>query len=371
MAPPGSIESGNRNYYFESYLAKKKSMVDQNRARQANWKFKNSIKIHIESDEIATSKQIFSSIKSKFGDKVSKEIKNLAQYGSSKTWVVGFNEGVSIENIVDKEIEINEKKVMIHNANHIDKKVSITAVLRVLWLPNNMTELQVNKHIKEMVECEVLNLEKERYRDEEMSHIENGVFKAKIKYGIIHHERLLSQIGINKIEDQTCLIQLVGHPPKCLSCKLFGHLSSSCPEKLNATKSKSSYANVLNQIQIGDANLEENDQIVADSESHQVNSLYVNTEDNIKSPDENDEFPKETKMQILGDAKKIHKRNFLDLDNSNNSVIENNKSLKFEFSITESDVSNTDDNSLMDESTDSIKAAANELNELIQHKKDN
>ena len=102
-------------------------------------------------------------------------------------------------------------------------------------------------------------------------------------------------------------------PTKYLSCKLFGHLSSSCPEKLIATKSKSSYANVLNQIQIGDAN-EENDQIIADSEQHQANSLDVNNEDNIKSSEDNDEFSKETKMQILGDAKKIYKRNFLHLD---------------------------------------------------------
>ena len=190
MAPPGPVESGNRNYYFESYLAKKKDIAEQNRVRQTNWKFKNSIKIHIDSDEIATSKQIFTSIKAKFGENISREIKNLAQYGSSKTWVVGFNEGVSIENIINKEIEINEKKVEIQNANHVERKVTITAVLRVLWLPNNMTEYQVKKHIKEMVDCEFLNVEKERYRDEEMSHIENGVFKAKINYNINLHESL-------------------------------------------------------------------------------------------------------------------------------------------------------------------------------------
>ena len=60
-----------------------------------------------------------------------------------------------------------------------------------------------------------------------MENIFNGVIRAKITYNVESHNSILNVIGLNKI--QRALIQLVGHPPRCLFCEKFGHIVSNCP----------------------------------------------------------------------------------------------------------------------------------------------
>ena len=105
MVPSGAMDG--RNYYFTNYLAKKKEIKANSSARNEKWKFDNSIKFGIKTAEVVTSKQIFDNLKSSFGENTVKEIKNLSQYGSSKTWVVGFNDSHDITKLIGKEITFN------------------------------------------------------------------------------------------------------------------------------------------------------------------------------------------------------------------------------------------------------------------------
>ena len=321
---------------------------------------------------MVTSKQIFDTFKSTFGANIVKEIKNLSQYGSSRTWIVGFNAAYDIKNLIGKEISFHNIYSIIYDANKfIDEKVTLTAILRVLWLPNNMDILPVKEFINSLDIGTIIECEKEKYRDEEMSHIENGVFKIKIKYDIEHHERLLVYIGKSKIDNQVCLLQLVGHPPKCLYCKNFGHMSSSCPNKSNINN-KSSYASIIVNSDINYQDLERNEQIVINietkstsNESEVVINHSLNTIDGAEH----------SKMLKLGDASRYgHKRGPEELDESNNSVLDQKKSSKFEYDFelsgSDSPSSNngvdSDENSRMD--SDSISEIAKQFDEEFSKK---
>ena len=202
----------------------------------------------------------------------------------------------------------------------------------------------------------VLECEKEKYRNEEMSHIENGVFKIKIKYDLEKHERLLEQIGKSKINGQICLLQLVGHPPKCLSCNKFGHMSSACPNK-SSTSNKSSYASIIVRPDSNYQDLEKNDQIIS-LETSDVASVYKEV------PVSGEES---SQMLKLGDATRYgHKRCLEELDESNTSVLDQKKTSKieyeFELSATNSSASNietdSEENSRMENESDSINELA-------------
>ena len=74
-------------------------------------------------------------------------------------------------------------------------------------------------------------------------------------------------IGKGKINNQICLLQLVGHPPKCLYCKNFGHMSSTCPNK-SSINNKSSYAKIIVSSDLNYQDLERNEQIVTNIETN-------------------------------------------------------------------------------------------------------
>ena len=91
---------------------------------------------------------------------------------------------------------------------------------------------EIIKFIENKVKCEIINIENEKCKEEGMEFIENGIIRLKIKYNLEDHQDLLKEvIGVNQIISNKVLVQLSGHPPKCLRCSEFGHLSSNCESK--------------------------------------------------------------------------------------------------------------------------------------------
>ena len=229
----GSLSSGKDRFYFDSYLKSKlKIQNDIKLNKDMAAKFSNSIKIRIESEKFIESKNVFLAIKELIGTSV-KNIITMMQYKSNKVWIIQFNKEFNIEDIIGNEIQINNTKSTIQNAcSPENRDVYLIGVLRIHWFPTNLEHNEVVKHLKKGIKnVEIITKEIEYYKDPEQKHMSNGIIRLKIKYSIDDHYSVLALLGINEIAENRTLIQLAGHPPKCLFCSQFGHKVSDCESK--------------------------------------------------------------------------------------------------------------------------------------------
>jgi hypothetical protein len=228
----GSLSTGKDRFYFDRYYKSKLKIQNDNKNKNMSAKFVNSIKIRIESEEIVESKVVFLSIKELIGASV-KDIITMMQYKSNKVWIIQFKKEFNIDNIIGNEIKINNTKSTIQNACSPDNGyVYLIGVLRIHWFPTNLEQNEVEKHLKNGIKSvEIISNEMEYYKDPEQKHMSNGIIRLKIKYSIDEHNSVLALLGINEIADNRTLIQLAGHPPKCLFCSQFGHKVSDCESK--------------------------------------------------------------------------------------------------------------------------------------------
>ena len=73
-----------------------------------------------------------------------------------------------------------------------------------------------------------VSVTKEKYKIEKMNHLYTGVFCAKFNFRLEDFHKVLNIIGKNSINRQKCIIQLVGHPPRCSICEIIGHTGNKC-----------------------------------------------------------------------------------------------------------------------------------------------
>ena len=165
------------------------------------------------------------------------KITAISQFASSKTWQIQFKDDVAFNLAKGKPVNINNDSIILIDANDREdaikntdnKPVTMTVFLKVHWLPTGSKD-KVAKFIEDEVSFLTVHEAKIEKWEEGKSPIENGIVSVKVSYEIIDHGRLLDFAGLHKIGDQTALFQIWGAPPKCLYCKLYGHMRKECPK---------------------------------------------------------------------------------------------------------------------------------------------
>ena len=227
------------NFFYEEYIEKKFRILDSIEKKKEKlskrWTFKNCLRIVNEVDCFFTSKKIFEGLKSKFSSEEIDSIISISQYRNSKTWMINVKEN-TFEGLIGRSLEIDGQPVTLEDANsneyldrsYLDKPVTATAIFRLDWLPHTLNDSEIKGFFyhQEIDSFEILNIEREFYKEEDMKKIENGVRRIKFKYDILDHNLILNLIGVHRFDD----------PVKRISSQLsflfyFGHLSKNCAEK--------------------------------------------------------------------------------------------------------------------------------------------
>lgn len=98
--------------------------------------------------------------------------------------------------------------------------------LRIHWLASGTNKSVIETFLHEELKSanlKIISVFGERFQVNGVNHMLNGVFRVRIEYDLDQHDKILNLIGLNEINDDKCLIQLCGYPPKCLRCGEFGH----------------------------------------------------------------------------------------------------------------------------------------------------
>ena len=174
------------------------------------------------------------------------------QFKSNKVLIVAFNDNFASSRLYNQSILISNIECKMVNAIASDnREVFLTAVFRVHWYPTNISSSTLASYIKDSIKtATILDQTNEKYKDEDINFIENGIIRFKVKYKLEHHESVLRLIGISECSGNKILIQLSGHSPKCLSCEEFGHISSNCTIKREFCKKCNSHGQSRATIQM-------------------------------------------------------------------------------------------------------------------------
>ena len=211
------------------------------------------------------------------------KITAISQFASSKNWQIQFNDDVAFNLAKGKTVNINNDPITLIDANDrednikntVNKPVTMTVFLKVHWLPIGFKDKLVNFIEDEASFLTVHDAKAERW-EAGKSPIENGILSVKVSYELIDHARLLEFAGLHKVGDQTALFQISGAPPKCLYCKLYGHMRKECP-KLKTQCGK-----------CGKVGHDENNCTLANRIASDNNAKSAGTEEDITIDDEND-----------------------------------------------------------------------------------
>jgi hypothetical protein len=374
--PINNIVSQSK-FYFEDYYNRRLDLYTKLKsAPEKRRKFHKSIRITtIENNsKQLTSLKIFKSLKESYGIDTS-VIESIYQYENSKTFIVKFKDQTDdliIKNIIndkkDETLRIVDPNEISHNIN-----VSIKAVLRFHWLPHDMNKEKIKEYLTKNIK--VGDVSKEKFKEPDMAQIENGVIRIKIEYDITYHNTFLELIGLKKIDNQRCLIQLCGVPPKCLICDNSSHKVAVCPKKnLFCTKCNKKYhtiencvmSNILKETINVDAepeNFEENEPSKNNSNTNNIqnnnNSTQISNSNNI------DENPQKPIIKTDKTTENIEQKNNKSCKRSDRSSMDSNeegdmqmqkqlkfalnKSTEFDTSGEEYDIKNDNEKSYIEE----------------------
>ena len=134
----------NNKHWYQSYIQSRENFkIRQDYLANIQWKFNGYFKIETDFDkEIIPSKEIYSSICTSIGVEAAKNIKSLANFGSSKVWQFKLKEN-SANEIIGRTVLIRNKVFTIADANNTNFKKQepypLLAKYRFLRLPPNLS----------------------------------------------------------------------------------------------------------------------------------------------------------------------------------------------------------------------------------------
>ena len=246
-----------RNFYFEGYRSRKLQSRDKHLEfleKESNrlafhFKFENCCKLVVDKNSKVNSKTVFEAIKNSTNAEEYAKIVSIYAFKSQNVWIIELKDANSHLEFINKCIKVNETiytlidaNVRAHTINLEPKIFTLTAILRIHWLPASLNSYEIQKFLEEKCKIRSLEVVKEYIGEsfkpyiinEKSLHdknINNGVFRVKVKYDVDVHDHLLDLMGIVDIGGLRALIELVGQPPKCLFCKNFGHYRKDCGKK--------------------------------------------------------------------------------------------------------------------------------------------
>jgi hypothetical protein len=77
-----------------------------------------------------------------------------------------------------------------------------------------------------------IEIEREKYRAEELSNVENGITRVKLRVKRQDKCKVDAIIGKKIIESFKALITREGDPIICYYCEQYGHLQTNCEERI-------------------------------------------------------------------------------------------------------------------------------------------
>jgi len=220
-------------YYFENYFQKKLAIAENFKNQKERRQVQFACKVYCE--EPVKANEIFDSLLDASGESTTSKIVGLSPAGSLKTWIFNFKFQNDFNLAVDKQIKIKEKVYTIKDANEsnqvkLNRTVTLKAVLRFHRLALDTQVYAVKSFLADQkISIGPVEVE-EKYREEKLKNIETGVITAKLSFDIKNYSKVIALIAANKIDQQKCVIQLSGHPPRCLICEDFGHIGKNCPK---------------------------------------------------------------------------------------------------------------------------------------------
>ena len=100
-------DNKSQSYYFTEYYKNKLSLADEIHDNLSTTiKFKNAIKIFIESQEVITSNEVFAGLKNVLNSNFNC-IKTCMQFKSNKVWIVAFNDNFASSKLYNQSILIS------------------------------------------------------------------------------------------------------------------------------------------------------------------------------------------------------------------------------------------------------------------------
>lgn len=217
------------------------AMNNRNQIKKPNWKFTNALKIDLAAlDYVAKYSDILTALKNHFdSEMIVGEIRAVANYENSKTWIVSFGESIQANEYFNKVIKINDTDYNFSDPNEIKTVYRppkrLTKVLRFHYLPENISNSTIKNFI-ETVNIPSLLIEKiyeERFNVDGFKHVRNGVIRVKITVEPKYIDKVNLLVGSVKIGSLKSTITMVGDTNRCFYCLDSSHISKNCPIKKN------------------------------------------------------------------------------------------------------------------------------------------
>lgn len=221
--------------------------------------FKNAVRFTGSQNEFFDRKDIFQSLRILIGEH-SKDVCYMSQFNSSNNWIIAFNEIFVASKLFGLSLNIKGKFYKLFDANE-DLSPFKTQQFRLHWLPYGFDMNKIKSFITNFSKSiQVIAIDEEYCRDEEMKHVKTGNIRLKIRF--LKTDEIKISTGVHKIDGFRTLLTRIGEKPKCLLCNKEGHVKRECElSKMKCAKClkighDEASCNLANQIK--SQNLQEN-----------------------------------------------------------------------------------------------------------------
>jgi hypothetical protein len=126
-------------------------------------------------------------------------------------WLVKLDKEFDASTLYNSQLKYENNSFELLDPNNTNNQY--TCVLRVHWLPPNISSDVISGFVCSYMDCEAVGIAREHYKIEEHKHIENGVFRVKIRIQRANKAKIDKLIGKNIISGLNTLNTRVGDPP--------------------------------------------------------------------------------------------------------------------------------------------------------------
>jgi len=216
----------SRKYYFLDYLDRKKRSAEHANKKKQREGLEKSVKLANNlKDKKITPADIFESLKSKVNPE---DITAISPLGGNREFVVSFEQQVTANRMIGESLIIKKEKFYILDANDTNQIFKVKAVVKIHWLPPGQDWEEIEEHFAKVKSLKITEKSREKYREDALKHIRNGVLALKVEYELSEHDEVVKEIlGIRQFDSGLARVQISGHPPICSHCGGF-HFEREC-----------------------------------------------------------------------------------------------------------------------------------------------
>jgi hypothetical protein len=193
-------------------------------------KYQNSILIKVPRELSTPHIALYRALRDNLDNFKTEHIKIICQLKKKFDWLIGFDKAYDANQLIGKKLSCEKYSLDILDPNATSEFYSCT--LRVHFLPPIISSDSISRYIRSQINIEAIEIERERYRAEELSNIENGILRIKLRTKRQEKTKIDTILGKKVIKGFKVLITRVGDPVICYYCEQYGHLQSNCEEKI-------------------------------------------------------------------------------------------------------------------------------------------